>query len=98
LGVVEGDVGGFEGAIGEEFDFGDFFYGKFELIEQKVVGEKHLKCRLKLTNTPTIHDAIAFFQPPIKTTTIQLAYKLSINEWRGNTNLQLMVEQVYECD
>jgi hypothetical protein len=23
LGVVEGDVGGFEGAIGEEFDFGD---------------------------------------------------------------------------
>ncbi|CAC9561970.1 Single-stranded-DNA-specific exonuclease RecJ [uncultured Gammaproteobacteria bacterium] len=74
------------------------FYGKFELIEQKVVGEKHLKCRLKLTNTPTIHDAIAFFQPPIKTTTIQLAYKLSINEWRGNTNLQLMVEQVYECD
>ncbi|CAC9602107.1 Single-stranded-DNA-specific exonuclease RecJ (EC 3.1.-.-), partial [uncultured Gammaproteobacteria bacterium] len=35
---------------------------------------------------------------PIKTTTIQLAYKLSINEWRGNTNLQLMVEQVYECD
>ncbi|CAB9539692.1 Single-stranded-DNA-specific exonuclease RecJ [Bathymodiolus brooksi thiotrophic gill symbiont] len=74
------------------------FYGKFELIEQKVVGEKHLKCRLKLTNTSTIHDAIAFFQPPIKTTTIQLAYKLSINEWRGNTNLQLMVEQVYECD
>ncbi|CAB5502728.1 Single-stranded-DNA-specific exonuclease RecJ [Bathymodiolus thermophilus thioautotrophic gill symbiont] len=74
------------------------FYGKFELIEQRVVGEKHLKCRLKLVNSPIIHDGIAFFQAPVKNTTVQLAYKLSINEWRGNTNLQLMVEQIYECD
>jgi hypothetical protein len=27
-------------------------------------------------------------------TTVQIAYKLSINEWQGKTNLQLMVEQI----
>ncbi len=38
------------------------FYGNFEIVEQKVVGEKHLKCRLKLMGDTRIHDAIAFFQ------------------------------------
>ncbi|MDC9714360.1 MAG: single-stranded-DNA-specific exonuclease RecJ [Gammaproteobacteria bacterium] len=70
------------------------FYGEFKLVEQRIVGEKHLKCRLKLTNNNTIYDAIAFFQSSLKETTVQVAYKLSINEWRGSTSLQLMIEQI----
>ncbi|SMN13128.1 Single-stranded-DNA-specific exonuclease RecJ [Bathymodiolus heckerae thiotrophic gill symbiont] len=70
------------------------FYGEFELVEQRIVGEKHLKCRLKLMGNSTIYEAIAFFQSPIKDTTAQIAYKLSINEWRGSCTLQLMVEQI----
>jgi hypothetical protein len=42
----------------------------------------------------TVYDGIAFFQAPIDKTTVQIAYKLSINEWQGKTNLQLMVEQI----
>jgi exonuclease RecJ (EC 3.1.-.-) len=70
------------------------FYGNFEIVEQKVVGEKHLKCRLKLMGDTRIHDAIAFFQAPLDTKQVTVAYKLSINIWRGATNLQLMVEQI----
>ncbi len=70
------------------------FHGDFDIVEQRVVGEKHLKCRLKLTNTSTLYDAIAFFQAPISTKQVTIAYKLSINEWRGSVSLQLMVEQV----
>jgi single-stranded-DNA-specific exonuclease len=70
------------------------FYGNFEIIEQKIVGEKHLKCRLKLLGDSKVCDAIAFFQAPLKSTVVEVAYKLSINIWRGNTSLQLMVEQI----
>ncbi len=70
------------------------FYGEFELIDQKVVGEKHLKCRLKLTSDNQVHDAIAFFQEPLDTKQAVVAYKLSINTWRGVSSLQLMIEQI----
>ena len=70
------------------------FCGEFEIVEQKVVGEKHLKCRLKLVGNNQVHDAIAFFQDPIDSKKVQVAYKLSLNIWRGNISLQLMVEQI----
>jgi single-stranded-DNA-specific exonuclease len=70
------------------------FYGNFEIVEQKIVGEKHLKCRLKLVGDNKICDAIAFFQEPIQSGVVEVAYKLSLNIWRGNTSLQLMVEQI----
>jgi len=70
------------------------FHGDFDIVEQRVVGEKHLKCRLKLNGNTIIHDAIAFFQAPINTQQVTIAYKLSINEWRGSVSLQLMVEQI----
>ncbi|WXT99437.1 MAG: Single-stranded-DNA-specific exonuclease RecJ [Catillopecten margaritatus gill symbiont] len=70
------------------------FYGDFEIVEQRIVGEKHLKLRLKLAGSSTVIDAIAFFQSPINAKQATVAYKLSINEWRGSISLQLMVEQI----
>ena len=70
------------------------FFGEFDIVDQKIVGEKHLKCRLKLVGDTQVHDAIAFFQPPLESTQVKVAYKLSINVWRGNTSSQLMVEQI----
>ena len=70
------------------------FYGEFELVDQKVVGERHLKCRLKLEGDTQVHDAIAFFQTPLDSQQVEVAYKLSINIWRGDTSLQLVVEQI----
>jgi single-stranded-DNA-specific exonuclease len=70
------------------------FYGDFDIVEQRVVGEKHLKCWLKSIGNNTVIDAIAFFQPPLEATQATVAYKLSINEWRGSVSLQLMVEKM----
>ncbi|WPE17255.1 single-stranded-DNA-specific exonuclease RecJ [Candidatus Thioglobus autotrophicus] len=81
------------GPWGQGFDE-PIFFGEFDVVDQKVVGEKHLKCRLKLQGDTQVHDAIAFFQAPLESTQVKVAYKLSINIWRGNTSLQLMVEQI----
>jgi single-stranded-DNA-specific exonuclease len=70
----------------------------FELMEQKLVGTKHLKMMVKHRSGLYL-DAIAFnidleVWPDPKITQVQLAYKLDINEFRGRTSLQLMVEGI----
>ena len=70
------------------------FYGDFEIVDQKVVGEKHLKFRAKIIGHHQVYDAIAFFQQPIESNQAVIAYKLNINTWQGRCNLQLMVEQI----
>lgn len=81
------------GPWGQGFDE-PIFYGEFEIIEQKIVGEKHLKFLLKLKGNTQVFDAIAFFQPPLLSMQALVAYKLSINSWRGSISLQLMIEQI----
>ena len=48
------------------------FYGDFELIDQKIVGEKHLKCTLKLDGASSIFEGIAFFQGKLETNKLRL--------------------------
>ena len=70
------------------------FYGDFELIDQKIVGEKHLKCTLKLVGASSIFEGIAFFQGKLDTKQVKVAYKLNVNSFRGNESLQLMIESI----
>ena len=70
------------------------FYGDFELIEQKIVGEKHLKCTLKLIDNSSIFEGIAFFQEKLQSKKVRVAYKLNVNSFRGNESLQLMIESI----
>ncbi len=70
------------------------FYGDFELLEQRVVGEKHLKCNLKLVGTNTVLEGIAFFQEKLHSKNTRVAYKLNVNSFRGNESLQLMIESM----
>ena len=72
------------------------FYGDFELLEQRIVGEKHLKCSLKLINDSSIFEGIAFFQGKLETKQVRVAYKLNVNSFRGNESLQLMIELIEE--
>jgi single-stranded-DNA-specific exonuclease len=74
------------------------FDGEFQLIEQRLVGSKHLKMMVKHESGVLI-DAIAFnvdldLWPNAQCSHVNLAYKLDINEFRGRTSLQLMVEGV----
>lgn len=85
------------GPWGQEFPE-PVFDGKFKVIQQRRVGENHLKLVLapELAPQQTI-DAIAFNidkqdWPAADMTDIEIAYRLDINEFRGNQTLQLMVE------
>jgi single-stranded-DNA-specific exonuclease len=69
--------------------------GDFEMVEQRTVGENHLKMRLRPVDGGTVVDAIAFNQAGTAYRGIvQLAYRLDVNEWRGRETPQLIVEQI----
>lgn len=66
----------------------------FELVSQRVVGQKHLKMVLKLDQVTV--DAIAFnidvnTWPDLNVKRVHVAYKLNINEFRGQQSVQCMV-------
>jgi single-stranded-DNA-specific exonuclease len=69
--------------------------GDFSVLEQRTVGENHLKLRVRPANGGHIIDAIAFNQAgAVYRGVVQLAYKLDVNEFRGVENPQLVVEQI----
>lgn len=76
------------------------FDGEFFLIQQKILGEKHLKMTLGVdTQGQQVVDAIAFnidpkLWPNTQAKKVKVAYRLDVNEFRGNKNLQLMVDYV----
>ena len=69
--------------------------GDFDVVEQRTVGENHLKLRVRSADGGGIVDAIAFNQAgPVYRGVVKLAYKLDVNEFRGVENPQLIVEQI----
>lgn len=72
------------------------FDGEFLLLQQRIVGERHLKMVVAPEQNPQLAlDAIAFSIDtdvwPQQADRVRLAYKLDINEFRGRESLQLMV-------
>lgn len=71
------------------------FQGDFEVLQARIVGEKHLKLVLAQKGGVAMIDAIAFFvddpQSWIGSLRIKVAYQLDINEYRGNRTVQLIV-------
>ena len=69
--------------------------GDFEIVEQRIVGENHLKLRVRPEGGGTVVDAIAFNQAGTACRgKVQLAFRLDVNEYRGIQSTQLVVEQV----
>lgn len=69
--------------------------GDFSVVEQRTVGENHLKLRVRPASGGSIIDAIAFNQAgPAYRGVVKMAYKLDVNEFRGVENPQLVVEQI----
>lgn len=77
------------------------FDGVFNIINKRIVGEKHLKLSLQPVNSKLEIDAIAFnvtdedWSPDLSKA--KVAYRLDVNVFRGNKNLQLMVEHIEPC-
>jgi single-stranded-DNA-specific exonuclease len=76
------------------------FDGEFFLIQQKILGEKHLKMTLGVdAQGQQLVDAIAFnidpkLWPNTQAKKVKVAYRLDVNEFRGNRTVQLMVDYI----
>ena len=74
------------------------FDGCFEVVQRRVVGERHLKLQLKVAGETRIIDGIAFNTVddvwPEDTRFVQIAYKLATNEYRGNLSAQLIIDYI----
>ena len=75
------------------------FHGVFQLAEQRVVGERHLKVVLKSECGTVKLDGIAFgvdreVWPNPTVRWVELAYKLDVNEYRGQETVQLMIAHI----
>ena len=68
------------------------FVGGFRVVEQRVVGEKHLKLKLAIGNTS--FEAMRFGSPDSLPASIDAVFRPSINEFRGNRTLQLILDHV----
>ena len=68
------------------------FSDEFEVEQQRVLKEKHLKLRLRKGNTRIDAIQFNFSQQPGNVT--RAAYRLSINEYMGVESPQLMVEHL----
>lgn len=74
------------------------FGGQFEVVDFRVLKEKHLKMQVRPVNSDLVFDAIAFscvdrgVVPTDKGRMIDLVFKMEVNEWRNKRNLQLMVD------
>jgi single-stranded-DNA-specific exonuclease len=76
------------------------FQGDFRIVQQRIVGERHLKLVLAPHNQPEIAiDAIWFNidtarWPNPEAETVHCVYRLDVNEFRGLESLQLMVQHL----
>lgn len=76
------------------------FDGVFYLKQQRMLAGKHLKMTLLHPQGGSILEAIAFNVDPnqwpqLQLQSVRLAYRLTINHFRGNCSLQLLVEQLW---
>ncbi|KTR90359.1 single-stranded-DNA-specific exonuclease RecJ [Pantoea dispersa] len=76
------------------------FDGQFKLLQQRLVGERHLKVMVEPLGGGPLLDGIAFnvdtsLWPDSSVRQVQLAYKLDINEYRGNRSVQLIIDHIW---
>lgn len=74
------------------------FDDEFKILNWRIVGEKHLKLDLVKEETGVCYSAIAFNKTdedlPAGDEDIHIVYRLDVNEFRGNRNLQLIVQHI----
>jgi single-stranded-DNA-specific exonuclease len=77
------------------------FDGEFEILNRRILKEKHLKMQVRPLDGEQPIDVIAFNTVdsdwPPDVNRIQLAYRLEVNVFRGSKNLQLMAKHLAVC-
>ncbi len=74
------------------------FDGVFEVVNFKILKDKHLKLSLQYPNVTYPIDAIYFNYDSknwdYRASEVHILFELDINEWNGMQNLQLMVRDL----
>ncbi|WP_419811422.1 single-stranded-DNA-specific exonuclease RecJ [Bacterioplanoides sp.] len=75
------------------------FHGEFRLIQQRIVGERHLKLVLQPLNSQQLIDAIYFNIDPAqwpnhRDDAVTAAFQLDVNEFRGEQSVQLLIRHL----
>lgn len=75
------------------------FNGRFQLLQQRIVGEKHLKVVLQPQGSDQALDGIWFNidtarWPDFGVKDVQCAFQLDVNEFRGRQSVQLMIRSM----
>jgi single-stranded-DNA-specific exonuclease len=87
----------FAGPWGQQFPQ-PVFDDEFDIMDWRIVGEKHLKFQLQHKTSGCTIDAIAFNKNsddlPQDGESIHAVYRMDVNEFRGRKNLQLIVEHI----
>jgi single-stranded-DNA-specific exonuclease len=63
------------------------------VLQQRLVGDKHLKLRLRHSGVQ--RDAIWFGHAEPLAERVRLAYRLNVDEWQGQQRLQMVVESAF---
>ena len=70
------------------------FCDEVQVLQQRLVGEKHLKLRLRHAGHE--RDAIWFGHTEPLPAQLKLAYRVSLDEWQGRQRVQMVVEAAVE--
>lgn len=78
------------------------FDGEFEILQQRIVGERHLKLLVKSSGHTQPLEAISFNhdldRPMAGAPRARIAYQLDVNEYRGRRSVQLLVRHFLPLD
>ena len=66
------------------------FCDEVEVLQQRLVGDKHLKLRVRLGGEQ--RDAIWFGHAEPLGPRVQLAYRLALDDWQGRSRVQMVVQ------
>jgi single-stranded-DNA-specific exonuclease len=69
------------------------FYDAFRVVQQRVLGEKHLK--LQLQKEDVRFEAIYFNQTESLPEHVQVVYQIQVNEYNSQQQLQLLIKHAH---
>ena len=68
------------------------FLGEFEVVEQKIVGGRHLKLRLRRIPAEPVFNAILFGREAPLPSRVSTVYRVQVNEFNGMRSVQLVLD------
>ncbi|MDH3380525.1 MAG: single-stranded-DNA-specific exonuclease RecJ, partial [Gammaproteobacteria bacterium] len=75
---------------------------EFDILEYRVIGDSHVKFRVRRVNGSRVLEAIAFrylddHADVPNLTRARMAFRLEVNEYQGRRTPQLVIEHMEPC-